>query len=734
MNSIMAHSAIAFAGAQAVNPARAPANIPLQPVASVPRFTIAPMLQPPLPASLPLAATASGNLFLDRNDASLHWYLPQFNLAADVDPNFAFVASQSGQQDGEGHPLNVAQVTLQVVKSRPADVAQFALANPGAKLQEIPLAGLTAVLSSSYTDQNGQPQQRTFNSTSLQDLGNGSFLLTFGSIIGFSVLGLYQDLRMMGKAVIILSASYQAWVKPGTPLPPSNLRLRLLPLVPLQAVAAGGTTLQPPPRPMPNLLNGAPINNVSPAPAVPVNPGAPQNPPAPPPLVQMRQSWGAALPLGLKYNLDGYQLRYTVSSPTVAGHVILTTADLGDFNQSQTEFAELKALGNLNFKYPSVSRAYFGVLSRTIVLIPQRYAIVRGKTGCAATCLARVDSSAASGSQCLFELSFTLAPDVSRIELARLQQEISRCADFNGYQITFPSFVRDTPPSTLQTAFQTSAQFDAGADPHTFALTVTVRDDGPKTPAVVDANLFILQLIAQTGTDLTGSLSLKLDEGYPNPVLAMVDLNFQHTVGTDELLVELDPAGAVINVTNQSPLDLQFSEYALISGANLAEFPGVINLAAHGTTALPLPANNSGLQFAAAAQLALPNPMSLSAVTQFLNFTTVDVQNTQYLVAIDGSGLDFARVASVSVNITFASLPNAAPRQLQLSGNIRADSTNILIPLVNAMFSLPGTVAISVQWVDSTVNPVLFTLQNEFVAKPILYLLQTDIDSHLAKS
>ena len=80
MNSIMAHSAIPFAGAQAVNPARAPANIPLQPVASVPRFTIAPMLQPPLPASLPLAATASGNLFLDRNDASLHWYLPHRRL------------------------------------------------------------------------------------------------------------------------------------------------------------------------------------------------------------------------------------------------------------------------------------------------------------------------------------------------------------------------------------------------------------------------------------------------------------------------------------------------------------------------------------------------------------------------------------------------------------------------------------------------------------------------------
>jgi len=50
---------------------------------------------PPPPPSLPLVSSRNGNLFQGRNDPNLHWYLPDFNLAADVDPGFAFVASQS---------------------------------------------------------------------------------------------------------------------------------------------------------------------------------------------------------------------------------------------------------------------------------------------------------------------------------------------------------------------------------------------------------------------------------------------------------------------------------------------------------------------------------------------------------------------------------------------------------------------------------------------------------------
>ena len=436
------------------------------------------------------------------------------------------------------------------------------------------------------------------------------------------------------------------------------------------------------------------------------------------------------MPLGLKYNLDGYQLRYTVSTATVPSHVILSANDLSGFNQSQSQFAELKVLGDISLKYPTLSRAYFGVISRTIVLIPQRYSIVRSKAGCSATCLARVDSSSASGSQCSFEFSFTIAPEVSRIEFNKLEQAISNNPDFNGYQLTFPDFTRDTPPSTLLTTFKSGVQFAAGADPHTFAVTVSVQDDGPNTPAVANANLFILRLCSQTGTDLLGSLSLKLDDGYTDPVPATIDLNFSHTVGTDELLAEFDEATAVIKLTNQSPLDLQIEDYALIQDSNLTEFPGLVKIPANGTATLPLPANHTGLEFVAVAQLAIPTPMSVLAATKFLNFQTVDVQETQYVVAIDGSGVDFSKVASISVQIAFSNL-SIIPPQLNLNPNVHADSTHILIPLENAVFSLPGSANLTVQFVDPTVNTLIFTIQNEFTSDPVLILLQSDIDKYL---
>ncbi len=127
-------------------------------------------------------------------------------------------------------------------------------------------------------------------------------------------------------------------------------------------------------------------------------------------------------------------------------------------------------------------------------------------------------------------------PEINRIELAQFQNDVAAVADLQGYSITFPTLLKDTPASTLQTSFASTANFSAGSDPHTFALTVTVQDDGPATPAVANANLFILRLTAQTGTDLIGSLSVKLDDGFSDPVLAAVDLNFAHTTGTDEPL------------------------------------------------------------------------------------------------------------------------------------------------------------------------------------------------------
>src|SRR6266581_536565 len=121
---------------------------------------------------------------------------------------------------------------------------------------------------------------------------------------------------------------------------------------------------------------------------------------------QTRQTWKKPLPLSLKYQQDGYQLKYTVSTATSPNRAIRDVKDLKDFSGSQTEFAELKALGDVSQRYPTLSRLYIGVLSRKIVVVPRRYSVVRGSSGCAATCFALVDSSAADGSNCKFEFDF----------------------------------------------------------------------------------------------------------------------------------------------------------------------------------------------------------------------------------------------------------------------------------------------------------------------------------------
>ena len=167
MNPTMAHTALPFAGALAVKPGQHSAVFVSHPIL---------LPQPPV-ASLPLANSGNGSLFLDRNNPNLHWYLPDFVLADDIDPSFAFVASQTGQQ-ANGQPFNVARLTLRICKLKPADVVQFAQANPTATLQEIPLADMTAILSSFYMDQKGQQQQQTFNATGFKDMGDSSFLLT----------------------------------------------------------------------------------------------------------------------------------------------------------------------------------------------------------------------------------------------------------------------------------------------------------------------------------------------------------------------------------------------------------------------------------------------------------------------------------------------------------------------------------------------------------------------------
>jgi hypothetical protein len=688
-----------------------------------------------------MAFTRNGSLFADRNDPNLHWYLPQFALAADVDASFVFAANQASQQS-DGTPFNAVHLAFRLTKSMPSDASQFAQANPTAGLREIPLESLAAVLTSPYTDAQGNQAVRSFTASGVTVQGDGSYLVVFdGSILGNAVVAVYQDLRVFGKASVKLTAAFSTWSPPGAPPPPGGLNARVLSfqnVSPISPVLRSAAVETPSPAPAPaaaapTAVRMEPAIRLStlPPPPHPYDP-PPEDPPPQPQLVVASQPFQQDLGVGLKYNADGYQLQYTVTTLSSPSRVILSVADLNGFNAPQSQYVELKELGNINAKYPSISRAYIGVLSRTIVLIPQRYSILRSKSGCSAACLARVDSSPSSTSQCAFEFSFVIGPEINRIELAQFQNDVAAVADLQGYSITFPTLLRDTPASAVQTSFASTANFTAGSDPHTFALTVTVQDDGLATPAVANANLFILRLTAQTGTDLIGSLSLKLDDGFTDPVLGIVDLNFAHTTGTDELTSDLDPTGPAFNLSNLSPLDLAIQEYALVQGANLTLTSGAFVLPSRTGKALPAPANNAGMALVTSAQLALPAPMTMASVSNYLNFQTVDVQQTRYMVAVDATGVDWKSVASVTATITFPTLTSIAPMSFALGPVLQSGSQSVLVPLVNAMSTLPGSLDIAVSFADTTKAAVEFTLTNDFVGQPVMTLLQSQIAAHLS--
>ncbi|HEY4257940.1 MAG TPA: hypothetical protein VGM66_12060 [Candidatus Udaeobacter sp.] len=659
---------------------------------------------------------------MDRNDTNVHWYLPDFRLADDVDAGFAFAASQSAQSEG-GSPFNRARLTLRLDKFQPDDVVQFAQSNPDAKLQEISLAEMSAQLITSYKDEaTGQEQQKTFAAT-IEDKGNGDFLLTVDPLLGPAVILVYQDLTRFGTTVINVSASYQAWSQPGA----VYLLARKEPLVESMNT----------PAPMSMRALSAPMQ---PAPVTPhvfaaqsfirkdMPSGIRQR--SGDTLVQTTQAWAKQSPIGLKYEQDGYQLKYTISTDAVTNHPIRDANDLKDFSLSQSEFTELKAIDVS--QYPTLTKLYMGVLSRTIVMVPKRYSVLRGRTGCAALCVAVADSSPASGSKCRFEFVFTIAPEVSRIEVYKIQQEINGRQELKDYKLKLPDLQRDNPPSTLETQFRSDIHIDQGALPQTFSVTVSIQDEGVQTPAVANANAFIMRLSSSTGADLIGSLSIKLDDGYPQPVLSTIDLNFARTAGSDhEIDVQIVEESSQIKLTSQLPLDLEISRYALIKGPAITEVPANVVLPANGSVTIPLPSDHVDLTIAVDAQLVIPQQMAKSDIMKFLDIQTADVQATQYVVAVNGWGINFDKVDSVEMNITFMNLPNIVPRTMKLNKDIRADSTHIEIPLENAVFTLPGTVSLAVHFSGPGVSDLNFTLQNDFTASPVLIVLQSDIDKNI---
>lgn len=740
---------------------------PLTPLERIlsPTLGVYPVKQlPDQDQSLPLAQTQVGNVFRDRFVANLYWYLPTFTLADEPDQSFSFAATQTGV-DANGNPFNRASVSLSVKKIVPPDVLASQQQNATAEFREIPLAELSATLSITSKDANGVDQHSTYAGT-VNAQADGSLRLSFDNILGVAVIIAYENLAQIGGAQVTLSATYDEWVYIYIPpdLPPIDISAarpwtRVQPAaIRITPVQAGVTEASAAPilaeHAIPLIMASIPLtadHAVSLTNLLPRGgggdgpsgggggdgggggppPGGGGNGPPPPPAgtyIRISAHLDIPLALGQKYAGPAYKQNFTVADGGVL-RPILSADDLKNYNVRQSEFSEFLALGDISTKYPSFSRLYIGVLSRTIIAIPARYAIVRGSTGCAAVCQALLDSSPLSTSGCRFQFAFSLAPVVSPIDLLQLSQDIGAYSGSKDCTLQLPTQLDSSVSATLVTPFKSACVYAGGPAPHEFSLAVQIVDDQPTSPAVALANLFIKQLSASVQPYLFGSFGIKLDDYYPTSIEASVSLNFHVTGGTDELGYTIDETQQLITLLNNSPLDLLLTRSALYTPSQLTITPLQLTLVHQNTTSMPLPADHTGLSIMVDRTLALEEPLTKQYLGRYLAFETQDVQEVQYELGVNASGVNFAArgISHIDVQISFAALPNISVPPFSLSADRTVNSTRIVIPVENAVTALAGTLAFTVQFTNPQQSPQSFTRTNDFIDQAIFVLQDADL-------
>ena len=673
-------------------------------------------------SNLPDTSTQSGNLFRDRFNSNLYWYLPTFSLADDPDPLFSFAASQTGV-DVNGDPFHKACLQIGLKQLMPVDVANFSASNPTIELRVIPLQTFTVILSITYKDAAGTDQHSSFTGSMIPS--DGTLQLIFDNILSNNVIILYENLTQ-AVAQVSISAIYNVWRAISGPRiierdPPERWESPPIILPRLQAEAFAPRSFMKE--------------------AVAVNPSIairreifrlPDDSDPPPPRTKYIYSsaqFNLSLTLDQKYAANAYQLRYTVTENSVQ-RPIININDLKDFNLRQSEFMELKVLGDISQRYPSLRELYVGTLSRTIVVIPNEYVIVRESNHCDAICIALVDSDAIAHSNCKFQFEFLLSPNISAIEFLQLTQEISQHPDFKDYVLKLPDSLHSTNPSKLVTAFQSSNQYLRSTIAHCFSLMVEIKDEPFVSPAVANANLLIKQLCLPQQPYLAGTLNLKLDDNYTLPVEANVSLNFQATSGIDDFTYTVNEAAQSIQFINRSVFNLQLKQYALCTSAGVSLLPLNQVLASGQTIEVPLPPDHTGLIVLVDYAPALTSAIPKSQIGPYLQFQTQDVQKTQYQLGINASGVNFdgRGIDKIDVQVSLPALTEISVPAFSLYALHKADSTNILIPIQYAISSLDATLLFTVHFKDAAKPAVQFSKQNDFVDVPILVLQDADLN------
>jgi len=679
--------------------------------------------------SLPLESTQNENVFTDRFNSQLSWYLPGYQLAPDVDASFSFAAGAQGI-DADGNPYYHATITLTLDKIEPPDVTVFRTANPAQQLQEIPLTSLTVTLTTTANDpHSGQLQQSVYTAATAAD-ASGNLTLSFSALLGAQVLVAYSNLQS-GGATLALTAQYQAWrairiFRPPIDRPPINTP-------PIQNPPIG--------RPPVGIIQRPPIQIGRPPilakiSALPVRPIFPIRPiPGPVntnPVEQLyiiaSDPFSLSFPLGQKYAAPGYARSFTITDSN-GTRPIVSINDLKNFNTTQSEFSEFTGLGDVSGQFPTFSRLYIGALSRTIVAVPSAYGILRTKDGTAAQCEALLDSTAGGSGAAKFQFAFVLGPVVSPFDLFALQAALAANPQSQNCTLTLPQRLDSSQPMILQTPFQSSVSYTPGSQSGTFQLDVVVADGSVTGSAVANANLFLKELSTSVVPYLSGSFGIILDDAYPHPVIASVSVNLNETAGSDEISYTVAADASSIQLVNPSPLDLEISRYAIISG-NAAP-PEALNqeLPAQQSLTLSDKPASPAIALIVDRTLALENPFTKQALQRYVSFVAQDVENVNYQIGVVASGVDFAEmgIAEIDIAITIPSPPGVNVPGSTLTALNLASNTVITLPIQSAITTLPAVIAFTVKPTNTTQTTVQFTENNDFIGQPVYVLESSSI-------
>jgi len=671
--------------------------------------------------SLPLESTQNGNVFTDRFNSQLSWYLPGYQLAPDIDASFSFAAGAQGI-DADGNPYYQATITLTLDKIEPPDVTAFRTANPAQQLQEIPLTSLTVTLTTTANDPHGGQVQQSVYTAAVAADANGNLTLTFSALLGAQVLVAYSNLQS-GGATVALTAQYQAWrairiFRPPIDRPPIDHP-------PIGRPPVG--IIQRPPIEVgrPPILAKIAVSTVSPI--FPIRP-IPIGPTPNPPLVTYiiaSDPVSLSFPLAQKYAAPGYARSFTITDSN-GTRPIISINDLKNFNTSQSEFSEFTGLGVVSTQFPSFSRLYIGALSRTIVAVPVTYGILRTKDGTAAQCEALTDSTAGGSGAAKFQFTFVLGPVVSPFDLFALQAALAANPQSQNCTLTLPQRLDSSQPMLLGTPFQTSVGYTPGSQPGTFQLDVVVADGSVTGSAVANANLFLKELSASVLPYLTGSFGIVLDDAYPHPVIAGVTVNLNDTAGSDEISYTVAADASSIQLVNPSPLDLEISRYAIISGNAAPPEALKQELPAQQSLTLSDKPASAAIALIVDRTLALESPFTKQALRRYVSFVAQDVVNVNYEIGVVASGVDFDAlgIAEIDLAITIPSLPTVSVPNSTLTALNLASNTVITLPIQIAVTTLPAVIAFTVKPADPTQTAVQFTENNDFIDQPV-YVLQS---------